>query len=106
MPDKKYYFIERLTHEPGKFYLYAWIDIYYKSADGKYKKLREEYYADLRHWLCKGRACEISPMGSSEILWEKRDIPVDKKTLRQCITEFFKTIGYEKISKRQIMEAC
>ena len=105
MTDKKFYFIERLEQHPDNCgCYYAWIAIY-KDYGGGPVKLAEEYYADLRYWLGQGTACEISPMDRLEVLWDKHGIPVDKKTLRQCITEYFKTIGYEKISKRQFLES-
>ncbi len=97
--EEKFYKIVRLEQSPDNCgYYYAWIEIY-KDHGGGPRKLKEEYYAEVRYLMTGVVEFTVSPMDSLQILYEKSPVEFTKAELRKCIKEYFKSINYKQLKK-------
>lgn len=96
----KFYKIVWLEQAPGpeRGYYYAWIETYMDYSNGP-RKLKEEYYAEVRYLITGVVEFTISPMDSLQILYEKSPVEFNKAELRKCIKEYFKSINYKPLKK-------
>jgi len=95
MTDEKIYKIARLEEHPNNCgCYYAWIEIY-KDYGGGPLKLKEEYYAEVRHLMSGVVEFTVSPMDSLQTIFQACPVPFSKMELRKRIKNYFKTINYK-----------